>query len=126
MSTLTPERIRDAAEVLRLLDTDRRPGDPEYSWMPSQVEKRAKDLERQIADEEAKREKRIEELAQELYGLYVAGRSGKARWVDAAANPHHVEAARALLERYPALADPGPCDKGPCCLSNHHEGRCEL
>lgn len=116
MSALTPERIRDAAEVLRQLDTDRRPGYPEYSWMPSEVDKRAKDLEREIADEKAKREKRVHDLAGELLGIHLGTRaSGK--WKDFA---------RALLDRYPVLADPGPCDKGPCCLSNHHEGRCEL
>lgn len=116
MSALTPERIRDAAEVLRQLDTDRRPGDPEYSWMPSQLEQRAKDLERQIADEKAKREKRVGDLAGELFDIHLETRvSGK--WLDFA---------RALLDRYPALADAGPCDKGPCCLANHHEGRCEL
>lgn len=116
MSDLTPERIRDAAEVLRQLDSGHAVYRTEYSWTPSQLDRKAVILEREQAEAEAKREKRVGELAGELLGIHLDTRASRG-WNDFA---------RALIARYPALADPGTCDKGPCCLSNHHEGRCEL
>jgi hypothetical protein len=105
MSELTPERISDAAEVLRLLDTGRRPGQKEYAWMPSQLEKRAKDLERQIAEEKAKWDRRIEELADELIEMTYG-------W-DPLPSVSHMRSMKGLavqlLDRYPALAD-GPAE----------------
>ncbi|MFV8049757.1 hypothetical protein [Mycobacterium sp. 48b] len=114
MSGLTPERIRDAAEVLETLASRFNNPDPGLAVFSAHTLRGDADhLEREQA-EEAKREKRVGDLAAELRGLYS---TPTAAWSDIA---------RALLERYPALADPGPCDKGPCCLANHHEGRCEL
>lgn len=107
MAELTPERIRDAAEVLRLLDTDRRPGDPEYSWMPSQVDKRATDLERQLAEAQAKREKRIEQLAAELHAI--AGGSIPFDCIGTTLRDWYLPVARRLLDRYPALAEATDC-----------------
>lgn len=108
MNDLTPERIRDAAEVHHLLNVAANVSD-DYSRNVTGLLRIADEMERK-----AKQGKRVADLAAELRDLYS---TPTAAWADIA---------RALLERYPALADPGPCDKGPCCLANHHEGRCEL
>ncbi|MGV0595672.1 hypothetical protein [Mycolicibacterium porcinum] len=114
LSDLTPERIRDAAEVHHLLNVAANVSD-DYGRNVNGLLRIADEMER-----EAKRERRVHELAGELLNLHLATRtSGTAgKWW-----PNF---ASALLDRYPALADPGPCDNGPCCLPNHHEGRCEL
>ena len=113
MTKLTPERIRDAAEVLRQLDTARRPGDPEYSWAPCQVEKRANDLERELAETEAKRATRIFQFAAELYGL--AGGSVPFSSITPLVRDRHIDIARELIDRYPTLAETpkqNACDCG--------------
>lgn len=100
MSELTPERIRDAAAVLRQLDTGYYVYRTEYSWTPSQLDRKATILEREQAAE-AKREKRIEELGYELMQIDSPGRQHPC--VPAC----HLRTARELITRYPALAD-GP------------------
>lgn len=83
MSELTPERIRDAAEVVQ-----------RFGWKDEAgiMREHARDMERAQAAE-AKREKRAAELAVELRDLY-----SYHSW-------RHL--ADVLLTRYPALAD-GP------------------
>lgn len=95
MSELTPERIRDAAEVLRRLDTGYDVYKTEYSWTPSQLDRKATILEREQAAE-VKRAFRIEEIVSELaadLGTVFGG--SDVYW--------HV--ARALVDRYPALLE---------------------
>lgn len=98
MSELTPERIRDAAAVLRQLDTGHDVYRTEYSWTPSQLDRKATILEREQAAE-AKREKRAEELAEEVI---------RALNIAVISNMQLVNrTVRHLIARYPALAD-GP------------------
>lgn len=97
MSELTPERIRDAIATIRMAWPDSPSGSPATIVITGL----------QQFSVEVEKEKRVEELAKELYSLYVAGAKGRAQWVDAESNPHHMETAAALITRYPALAD-GP------------------
>lgn len=109
MSELTPERIRDAAEVLRLLDCARPPFGPDYAWLPGQVEARANELEAELKAAEARREKRVEGLAREVWTareMWVRG-DGRTGGFDPLCRSvqwsFHI--ARDLLDRYPALAE---------------------
>lgn len=93
MTDLTPESCRDAAEVMRLIAI-RLGVNHEWPRTPLDLIQYAYLLEREQAAE-AKRDKRIKELAGELLNLHLAtGISGK--WADFA---------RALLDLYPALAE---------------------
>ena len=102
MSELTPERIRDAAAVLRQLDTGHDVYRTEYSWTPSQLDRKATILEREQAAE-VKREERVEELATELYAL--SGAPYSLDLATKASQEWHREFARTLIARYPALAE---------------------
>lgn len=91
MSELTPERIRDAAAVVDqcpLLTGAHIPSGALRTW--------ATQVQREQAAE-AKREKRVKELAHEMRVAAIPAGSGQ----------HWEAAAEALLDRYPALAD-GP------------------
>ena len=96
MSELTPERIRDAAEVLAsyvlITDPIEHKNTHRVGVSANMLLKYAELVERQ-AVEDAKREKRAAELAVELRDLY-----SDHSW-------RHL--ADVLLTRYPALAD-GP------------------
>lgn len=106
MSELTPERIRDAAEVLRQLDSGHAVYRTEYSWTPSQLDRKAAILEREQA-EEAKREKRIKELAEEIRVVARRGPLNCLAYVGVNRDTNYAwdDLARALLDRYPALAE---------------------
>lgn len=108
MTDLTPERIRDAAEVHHLLNVAANVSD-DYGRNVKGLLRLATAMER-----EAEREKRIEQLTREITAAFD---NTHGSWTDVA---------RVMLERYPALINPGPCDKGPCCLSNGHDGGCSL
>lgn len=85
MSELTPERIRDAAEVVDLL------------YGNTNLVVSAKNM-RQVADRrdrQAKVDKRIEELAGKMRYAAITGDAGK----------HWESAAAWLLARYPSLLD---------------------
>lgn len=104
MIDLTPERIRDAAEVLRAYGAFKRPNgvDEDHNrlcWPAEYLDDWADRLERE-QDVEAKRDKRIEELAQELFYL----RYNDREWFYAQRVTWQ-ETARALLDRYPSLLD---------------------
>lgn len=93
MSELTPERIRDAAEVVDqcpLLTGAHIPSGALRTW--------ATQVQREQAAE-AKREKRIQELGYELMQIDSPGRQHPC--VPAC----HLRTARELIARYPALAD---------------------
>ncbi|MFV8301251.1 hypothetical protein ACNQP7_31630 [Mycolicibacterium fortuitum] len=93
MSELTPERIRDAELVLRELNNASHVTSA-HTWTVDSLHNVAAAMERDRAAE-AKREKRVEELAEELFVLY--------RSTGTACR----DIARALIARYPALVD-GP------------------
>ena len=88
-NALTPERIRDAAEVVRKLW-------PSNAFLHV-LEAAASDLERERAVE-AKREKRIDEIAEQV-------RIGEGAITTLPATPRHRRIARVLLDRYPSLLD---------------------
>lgn len=96
MSELTAERIRDAAEVVRLVNeaVGRERDAAQYG---SSLDTYALTLQLKL-DAEAKREKRIEELAREV---------ALAGWNADVPGPGitPLRIARALIARYPALAD---------------------
>lgn len=103
----TPERIRDAAEVLRQLDTGHDVYRTEYSWTPSQLDHKAVILERELTEAQVKREKRIEQLAAELHAI--AGGSIPFDCIGTTLRDWYLPVARRLLDRYPALAEATDC-----------------
>lgn len=95
MSELTPERIRDAAEVISLYE---RLHCNEFSTLAPFLRSEADRLERDQAAE-AKREKRVDELTDEVI---------RALNIAVISNMQLVNrTVRHLIARYPALAD-GP------------------
>lgn len=84
---LTPERIRDAAAVVELLY-----GNTNLAVSAKNMRLVADRRERERADD-VKREKRVDQLAEELWNLR---RYQDLSWDDTA---------RALLTRYPSLLD---------------------
>lgn len=106
MSDLTPERIRDVAEVLEALTDGPASVAPQYiSWSPSVLRKRADRLEREQAAK-AKREQRIDELAHEVFAAHygVSAQTAAANWGNANADSWR-RVASALIDRYPALTE---------------------
>lgn len=101
MSELTAERIRDAAEVVRLVNeaVGRERDAAQYG---SSLDTYALTLQLKL-DAEAKRERRIEELAEEIFAI----RNPGASWTDWADQMAWRDVASALIARYPALVD-GP------------------
>lgn len=102
MSELTPERVRDAAEVLRQLAD---PMEPPRSWMSHQLDARANTIERDLAAE-AKREKRIQDLGREIYDAD-ARNNGYRFDSYPYVHPVYDGIARTLLDRYPSLMNGG-------------------
>lgn len=93
MNELTPERIRDAAEVLEAFAS----GASYMAVAADALRDRADKLEREQAAE-VKREKRIEEIAREVE-LAGWNADGPGPGITA------LRIARALIARYPALAE---------------------
>lgn len=102
MSELTPEDLRHAADVVEAANDEHR----EY-LTPGELRSLADRLEREQAAE-AKREKRVGELALEAmaahYGL--TAEVAKSNWTNANQKGWR-NVASTLLDRYPALVD-GP------------------
>lgn len=107
--TVTPEQARAAAEVLRAFSKHRSPefGRSDLCWSPSELEEWADRLEREQAAE-AKREKRVEELARECFRLRYESQAyiPEWSWDSPCTNRHEwLRFARDLLDRYPSLLD---------------------
>ncbi|MDV7194773.1 hypothetical protein [Mycolicibacterium fortuitum] len=114
MRDLTPERIRDAAEVHHLLNVAANVSD-DYGRNVKGLLRLATAMER-----EAEREKRVYDLAGELLNIHLAtrtsGTSGK-WWPNFAS---------ALLDRYPALAEPAPPADCTCLADKTVSNYCGL
>jgi hypothetical protein len=101
MAEPTPDEVRGAAQVLRLLDESL--GINGGLWGSRTLEARADVLE-QAQAERAKREARVEELAEELCDVG-HGALGLACWQDTIYRDGWRELASFLADRYPALLD---------------------
>ncbi|MFV8232377.1 hypothetical protein [Mycolicibacterium fortuitum] len=99
MSELTPERIRDAAEVLDALSAQESPF-ATHTWAALALRERADDLER-----ESKRKKRIDELSDEMIAIAYPDIS----FPRVSDMQRCKNIATVLIARYPALAD-GPAE----------------
>lgn len=116
MTELTPERIRDAAEVLRQVNVyTGGSADLENlsAWTVRGLRHIAMRVERELADAEAKRATRIFQFAAELYGI--AGGSVPFSSITPIVRDRHIDIARQLIDRYPTLAETpkqNACDCG--------------
>lgn len=108
MTELTPARLREAAEVVDMLDTLRFPeiDCASGSYSARDLEQWAQKLEADQAAE-ASRDKRIKELADEMVNLFYRG-SGAAK---ATQGDSWWLIATGLLDRYPALLSERPADE---------------
>ena len=100
MTELTPERIRDAAEVVSLLY-----GNTTIPATGNNLRAAADKLEHDQADK-AKRENRIEQLTDEIITIFNA----RGKWPDIA---------RVMLDRYPVLAEQPDCGHPGHGKDNH-------
>ncbi|WPH57768.1 hypothetical protein [Mycobacterium phage WXIN] len=102
MPKLTPERLRDAAEVVAsyVLATDpiEHKNTHRVSVSANMLLEHAERLEREQAAE-VKRDKRAKELAMELAAVFNATTGGSESWWP--------QTAHILLDRYPALLEAG-------------------
>lgn len=121
MTKLTPERIRDAAEVLRQVNVyTGGTADLENlsAWTVRGLRHIAMRVERELADAEAKRATRILQFAAELYGI--AGGSVPFESITPLIRDWHIDVARKLIDRYPALAEaPATARLNDCTCLDH-------